>query len=75
MEEEKTILTLPKITELIPCSDFRNGIFNYCFIIVGTGGTGGYLVRDLARIIANFNEKYFQTNSMLLIDGDEVRQI
>ncbi len=41
-------------------------------IIVGCGGTGSYLVRDLPRILLNCsNKKYI---SIILIDGDIVEE-
>lgn len=48
----------------------------YTFIVIGCGGTGGYLVRDLARQIAIANDQTFKTNKhrLLLIDGDVVEE-
>lgn len=44
----------------------------YNFLVVGCGGTGAYLVRDLARIISINNEKYDRKDFMTLVDGDDV---
>jgi len=44
------------------------------FVIIGCGGTGGYVVRDLARMIAVSNEKYNRQDEMLLIDQDEISE-
>jgi tRNA A37 threonylcarbamoyladenosine dehydratase len=43
------------------------------FIVVGAGGTGGYLIRDLSRLIGVNNNKYGLEASMTIIDGDQVR--
>lgn len=43
--------------------------------IVGVGGTGGYLVRDLCRFVYSINRRLESSNpdiSITLIDGDEV---
>jgi tRNA A37 threonylcarbamoyladenosine dehydratase len=45
----------------------------YTFIIIGCGGTGSYLVRDLSRIIGIYNKQYNRNDTMLLIDADVVR--
>lgn len=42
------------------------------FIVVGAGGTGGYLIRDLSRLIGVNNNKYGLETSMTIIDGDKV---
>ena len=46
---------------------------HFTFYIVGAGGTGSYLVRDLARIVAITNEKYRRVDDIVIIDGDEVK--
>lgn len=43
------------------------------FVIVGVGGTGGYLVRDLARVVSGLNSLYETNNKIVLIDADQVR--
>lgn len=40
--------------------------------VIGCGGTGGYLVPNLSRLIAVKTSDYIQSN-LVLIDGDEVR--
>lgn len=48
---------------------------NYNIIIVGAGGTGGYLIRDLSRYIFALKEKGSTKNfSMTIIDGDVVEE-
>lgn len=42
------------------------------FFIVGAGGTGSYLIRDLARIVSISNEKYNRRDTITIIDGDSV---
>ena len=42
------------------------------FIVVGAGGTGGYLIRDLARLIGTFNLQNNMDMSIIVIDGDKV---
>ena len=44
----------------------------FTFYIVGAGGTGSYLVRDLARIISVYNEKYNRNDEIVIIDQDIV---
>lgn len=55
-------------------SIFYPFVNNICFFIVGCGGTGGYVVRDLARMVSLYNEKYGTQSSMILCDADEVKQ-
>jgi molybdopterin/thiamine biosynthesis adenylyltransferase len=57
-----------KVTEKLVIA-YRN---NITFVVVGCGGTGGYLVRDLARIIGVVNKQFNFRHNMLLIDGDKV---
>lgn len=45
---------------------------NLCFVVVGAGGTGGYLVRDLSRLIGALNQKYRTKHSLVIVDGDDV---
>lgn len=44
------------------------------FVIIGCGGTGSYVVRDLARLIAVNNQKYNVEYEMLLYDADIVEE-
>lgn len=44
------------------------------FVIVGAGGTGGYLIRDLVRIVALKNEQERKKHTITLIDGDIVEE-
>lgn len=45
--------------------------YEVTFIVVGCGGTGGYLVPNLARLLANFDAR---STRLILLDGDEVEQ-
>ena len=54
---EKIIFCLPKIR----------------FVVIGAGGTGSYLIRDLSRLVSIYNRKGRQ-DSILLIDGDSVEE-
>lgn len=45
---------------------------NICFYVIGCGGTGSYLIRDLARLISIFNAKNGTEHSMVLCDKDDV---
>lgn len=65
-------MQLKEIFEILPIYHDRGFNKTLQFVVVGVGGTGGYLVRDLARLIATFNDKYSMEMSMLLIDHDEV---
>jgi molybdopterin/thiamine biosynthesis adenylyltransferase len=49
----------------------NNSVYNLVYV-VGCGGTGGYVVRDLARYLATL--PYAKHIIMVLIDGDEVEQ-
>ncbi len=42
------------------------------YLVIGCGGTGSYLIRDLARMISIGNEKYSRKDSILLCDADKV---
>lgn len=44
----------------------------YKFVVIGCGGTGSYLIRDLARIIGITNKQFNRSDTILLIDGDVV---
>jgi molybdopterin/thiamine biosynthesis adenylyltransferase len=47
---------------------------DYNFVVVGAGGTGSYLIRDLARLIS-VNNKQFKTNHTLtIVDKDIVEE-
>lgn len=53
-------------------NDVQSGnVYNLIFII-GCGGTGGYVVRDLARYISTLS--YASKTIMVLMDGDTVEQ-
>lgn len=45
---------------------------DFHFIVVGVGGTGGYLVPNLARMISVINQTKNKRHSLTLVDGDEV---
>ena len=63
--------TAPPIT--IPHK--KNNPAGFHIMVVGTGGTGGYLVRDLSRFIYALKEKGDSRQfSITLIDGDVVEQ-
>jgi PRTRC genetic system ThiF family protein len=40
------------------------------FVVVGCGGTGSYLIRDLAKLIAAMNQQYQTRHCMILVDKD-----
>jgi hypothetical protein len=42
------------------------------YVVVGCGGTGSYLIRDMARFIAVQNETYGTKSVLVLVDGDQV---
>lgn len=48
----------------------------YFFIVIGAGGTGGYLIPNLARMVSVQNKIRQETNrdphSILIADADEV---
>lgn len=44
----------------------------YVFYIIGAGGTGSYLIRDLARIVSIMNETHKREDEIVIIDGDVV---
>ena len=44
------------------------------FIVIGAGGTGGYLIPNLARLVTSVNAKASSPNRITLIDGDEVEE-
>jgi hypothetical protein len=50
----------------------KNVVLHY--LVVGCGGTGSYLVRDLARFVAVQNEKYGTKSAITLCDGDVVEE-
>lgn len=45
---------------------------SYHFVVVGAGGTGGYLIPNLARQIALRNEKVQEKSTLTIIDADIV---
>lgn len=47
---------------------------NIHFIIIGAGGNGSYLVRDLARIISINNRQFNRNDKIIIIDGDKVER-
>jgi len=56
-----------------PCPILPNACFrDLVFLVVGAGGTGGYLIRDLAKLIGAMNHKYETHHRMLLVDKDKV---
>lgn len=44
------------------------------FIVIGAGGTGGYFIPNLARLVASVNQKAHSKHHITLIDGDEVEE-
>lgn len=58
--------------------DTKEYFFPHCndltFVVIGCGGTGSYVVRDLARLIAVNNQKYNVAYEMLLYDADIVEE-
>lgn len=64
---EKTMqLELP-----IALTNYMPPTSNVTFIMVGCGGTGGYLLPNLARLVANLEHR---TGKIILLDGDIVEQ-
>ncbi len=61
-KQEKIFKFIRQAQQHVPC---------YHFIVIGAGGTGGYLVADLARYIAS-NKKIY--GAITLIDGDNVEE-
>lgn len=45
--------------------------YNYSFLVIGAGGTGGHLVPNLARMISLKNEEGYH-HTLTLVDSDEV---
>ena len=49
---------------------------SYHFIVVGAGGTGGYLIPNLARMVSLANEKFEDegvSHRITIIDADQVK--
>lgn len=44
------------------------------FIVVGAGGTGGYLLRDLVRMVSLKNQQERKRHTITVIDGDIVEE-
>jgi len=49
---------------------------NFHIIIIGAGGTGGYLIPNLSRFIASLpsNEENFKNHIITIVDGDKVEE-
>lgn len=65
LEEKKFVYDVNKL------QDLRYKNINFHFIVVGAGGTGGYIIPNLGRMIGIKNDDGAD-HSMTIIDADEV---
>ena len=68
------------IKELLEMKEFNyhkiEGRQSYHFIVVGAGGTGGYLIPNLARMVSLTNEQFEDkgvSHRITIIDADQVK--
>lgn len=76
------IISNPKLEELGDLRTVYPDVFPSSkggveIVVIGLGGTGGYLVRDLCRFLYSLKTRNYQPNhkiSLTLIDGDKVEE-